>query len=86
VGEARGVGLIGGLEIVADKTSKAQYPPERKAAPLIMGKAAEEGLFVRAVGGDTIGICPPLIITEAEIDDLFDRVERSLDKAAADLR
>ena len=86
VGEARGVGLIGGLEIVADKASREQYAPERKAAPLIMGKAVEEGLFVRAVGGDTIGICPPLIITEKEIDDLFDRVARSLDMAATELR
>lgn len=85
VGNARGVGLIAGLEIVADKETKALYDPSRKAAPLVMAKAMEENLFVRAVGGDVIGICPPLIITEAQIDELFDSLTRALDNAHADL-
>ncbi len=81
VGEARGVGLIGGLEIVADKKSKRQFPQEAKAAVQIVGKILEQGLILRPLPGDVIGICPPLIITEAEIDDLFDRLERGLDAA-----
>ena len=85
VGEARGVGLLGGLEIVADKTSKEQFPPALKAAGKVSDKALEEGLIVRAVQGDVIGICPPLIISEQEIDDLFDRLSRALDKAAGEL-
>ena len=86
VGEARGVGLIGGVEIVSDKVTKALYPPERKAAALIMNMAAEDGLFVRALAGDVIGVCPPLIISEKEIDDLFDRLERTLAKAVPELQ
>ncbi len=85
VGEARGVGLIGALEIVADKSSKALYPAEAKAAALVSEKVLAEHLILRPLPGDVVGICPPLIITEAEIDDLFDRLGRGLDAAAAEL-
>lgn len=81
VGEARGIGLIGGLEIVQDKRTKAQFPQEAKAAAQIVGRILEQGLILRPLPGDVIGICPPLIIGEAEIDELFDRLERGLDAA-----
>ncbi len=81
VGEARGVGLLGGLEIVKDKRSKEQFPQEAKAAAQIVQRCLEEGLIVRPLPGDVIGICPPLIIEEHEIDQLFDRLERGLDAA-----
>ena len=42
--------------------------------------AQEEGLIVRAIG-DAVSICPPLVITEEEIDQLFDRLGRALDRA-----
>jgi 4-aminobutyrate---pyruvate transaminase len=42
--------------------------------------AQEEGLIVRPLAGDRVAFCPPLIITEAEIDELFDRYERALVK------
>ncbi len=86
VGDARGVGLLGGLELVADKSSKQSFPAERKAAMQAANQALAHGLIVRALPGDTLGICPPLIITETEIDDLFDRLTRTLDDAAAVLR
>jgi 4-aminobutyrate--pyruvate transaminase len=85
VGEARGVGLIGGLEIVSDKATRAQYDPAVKAAPKVFEKALKEGLIVRALPGDTIGVCPPLIIAEAQINDLFDRLERAFDAAGEEL-
>jgi len=81
VGEARGVGLLGGLEIVKDKKTKEQFPQEAKAAAQIVQRCLEEGLIVRPLPGDVIGICPPLIIEEHEIDQLFDRLERGLDAA-----
>ena len=46
VGEARGVGLVGALEIVADKHSKAQFDPSRKAAALVAERAFDHGLIV----------------------------------------
>ncbi len=86
VGDARGVGLIGGIEIVADKSTKRSFPAQTKAAALINTKALNHGLIVRPLPGDTIGICPPLIITEEQIDDLFDRLQRALDDAAGELK
>ncbi len=67
VREARGLGLIGGLEM-----QKAQDAARLEAA------ARANGLIVRAVGGDTVALCPPLIIAEAEVDELFDRLQSAL--------
>jgi 4-aminobutyrate--pyruvate transaminase len=82
VGEARGMGLIGGLEIVADKRTKAQFDPKQGVAAKAAGFAQGEGLIVRALFGDRVAICPPLVIKDEEIDELFDRLTRALDKTA----
>ena len=79
VGEARGIGLIGGLEIVRNKATKEQFEPALKANAQITAKCQGHGLLVRPLPGDSIGICPPMIITEAEIDLLFDRLQAGLD-------
>jgi len=80
VGEADGVGLIAGIELVADKTVKCNFPPEKMVGMACANFAQEEGLFTRAMIGDRLAFCPPLIITEAEIDDMFDRFANALDK------
>ena len=80
IGEARGVGLIGGIEFVKDKASKAQFEAKRGVALKSTSFAQEEGLILRALGGDRVAFCPPLVISEAEIDELFDRYERALGK------
>jgi 4-aminobutyrate---pyruvate transaminase len=82
VGEARGLGLIGGLEIVADKRTKAQFEPTQAVAAKVAGFAQGEGLIVRPLFGDRMAVCPPLVISEAEIDELFDRLGRALDRTA----
>ncbi len=82
VGEARGLGLVGGLEIVADKRTKAQYDAKKGVALKCVGFAQAEGLIVRNLMGDRLAICPPLVITEAEIHELFDRLTRALDRTA----
>jgi 4-aminobutyrate--pyruvate transaminase len=82
VGEARGMGLIGGLEIVADKTTKAQFDPKKGVAAKAVGFAQAEGLILRSLLGDRIAICPPLVISEEEIGELFDRLTRALDRTA----
>jgi 4-aminobutyrate---pyruvate transaminase len=79
VGEARGMGLIGGLEIVADKGSKRQYEVKRGVAARCVGFAQAEGLIVRSLSGDRIALCPPLIITEEEIEELLQGLHRALD-------
>ena len=80
VGEAQGIGLIGGIELVADKQTKAAFDPAKFVAPTVFGFAQEEGVITRALLGDRIAFCPPLVITESEIDELFDRFERGLDR------
>ncbi len=80
VGEAKGVGLLGGVEIVADKKTKANFDPSKAVAANIARFAEEEGLITRPLLGDRIALCPPLVIDEAEIDELFDRFERALAK------
>jgi len=85
VGDARTVGLLGGIEIVAGKETKERFPPAVKSAAVVAAKALENGLVVRALPGDTVGICPPLIITEAEVEELFDRLAKALDAAAPEL-
>jgi 4-aminobutyrate--pyruvate transaminase len=78
VGEAVGVGLIGAIELVADKKTKKNFEPAKQAGATLGRFAEEEGLIVRPLLGDRIAFCPPLVITEAEIGELFDRFERAL--------
>ncbi|MDR6954950.1 4-aminobutyrate--pyruvate transaminase [Ancylobacter sp. 3268] len=80
VGEARGKGLVAGIELVADKKTKAQFDPKLGMAARCVAFAQEEGLIVRNVFGDAVTICPPLVISPAEIDELFDRLTRALDR------
>lgn len=82
VGEARGRGLIGTLELVRDKATKEPFDPSLGVAAHAGRRAQAHGVITRALG-DTINLCPPLIITEAQIDDLFDRIGRSLDDTLA---
>ena len=78
VGHARSVGLIGAIELVADKGTKAPFAPERKIAQRVFAAARERGLIVRAVPGDAIAFCPPLIVDEDGIDRMFDAVAAAL--------
>ncbi|RSZ33846.1 MULTISPECIES: aminotransferase [unclassified Variovorax] len=79
VGNVRGVGMIGAIELMADKAARTPFAAERKAGYRFAALALEEGLIVRAMG-DSIGLCPPLIITRAELDDLFARLGRAMDR------
>jgi len=83
VGEARGMGLVGGVELVADKKTKRSFEPKAGVGARAVRYAEEEGLIVRFLLGDVVSICPPLIIAPAEIDELFDRLERALDRTLA---
>jgi 4-aminobutyrate--pyruvate transaminase len=85
VGEARGMGLIGAVELVKDKQSKKSFDPAVGAGSLAADLATDNGLIVRAIG-EALAICPPLIINDREIDQLFDRLAFSLDHTQAELR
>lgn len=78
VGEARGVGLMGGLELVADKESKAAFPGAVRIGERIARAALERGLIVRPLGAALV-VAPPFIITDEEIDALFSILKGVLD-------
>ncbi|MNV16756.1 L-Lysine-8-amino-7-oxononanoate aminotransferase [compost metagenome] len=78
VGEARGVGLLGAVELVADKSTKMPFPTEQAVAARVGEFAKQRGVITRALG-DTVNFCPPLIITESQIDEMFDKVELAMD-------
>lgn len=79
VGEVRGVGLIGAVELVQDKTTKAPWPKDAAIGVKCQEFCYEEGLVLRAVG-DSIAFCPPLISTEQDIREILTRFETALEK------
>lgn len=81
VGETRSCGLLGAVEIVADKATGARFGgAEGTAGPVVRDLCIENGLMVRGIR-DTIVMCPPLIISHAQIDDMVRIIRLALDKA-----
>ncbi len=87
VGDVRGLGLLAGIEFVADKASKAPFPRRRKFAETFVAAALDAGLVVwpnvgHADGenGDLVMLAPPFIVTETEIDEIVARFKTALDK------
>ena len=85
VGEARGVGLMGALEMVADKASKAPFPGALRIGERIARTARDRGLIIRPLGAALV-IAPPFIITSAQIDELFDTLKGVLDAVHNEVR
>jgi len=84
VGEVRTIGLMGACEVVKDRATRAPFDPAEGVGNMVAVRAQELGLIVRAMG-DSIALCPPLIITEGEIDEMLKRYGRALDDVAAKL-
>ena len=84
VGEARSKGLVGALELVADKGTRTRFPKVGETGTLCRDFCFESGVVMRAVR-DTMIISPPLVITTEQIDELVALARRSLDLTAASL-
>jgi len=82
VGEVRGKGLIGAIEIVANKERNEAFK-DGSAGGFAVQACQDEGLIVRVVAGSSIAFCPPLIITEAQLDELFEKFGRALESTLA---
>ena len=79
VGDIRGVGLLVGMELVADRASRRGFGPTDGVGKHLADRALEHGLIVRCVAGtDIVTIAPPLIITEPEIDELVELLGRAM--------
>ena len=90
VGEVRGRGLMVGIELVADVTSRRPFPRAARVTEAVVRQARERGVLVysgtgnaNGVDGDTILLGPPFVITDAEIDRIVDVVGEAI--AAATL-
>ena len=80
VGEVRGVGLIAAVELVEDKASRA---PATEMAKRVTQLCQDDGLIVRNVAGCALAVCPPLIITRAQVDEIVDKLTRAIHAALA---
>jgi len=82
VGEVRGIGLIAAIDLVGDKKTKMPHEKLGVLGALAASAMLEHGLIIRNLG-DMIAICPPLIITRAQVDDMISMIGKGLDAASA---
>lgn len=85
VGEVRGIGLVGAVELVADKSTKAPFDSKAGVGEFVAKRAHHHGVIIRAMG-DSIAFCPPLIINENEIDLMFERFSLALEDTLVMIR
>jgi 4-aminobutyrate---pyruvate transaminase len=74
--------LLAGVELVRDQASKAPFDPKQGVGAMFAARAQEHGLIVRAMV-DSVALCPPLIITADEVDEMLRRFGRALEDTAA---
>jgi putrescine aminotransferase len=84
VGQVRSRGLIGAVEICADKAARSRFEPEGRAGEICRDKCLEHGAVVRAVR-DTMVLSPALVFERAQIDEALGVLRRALDDTAAEL-
>ena len=90
VGDVRGRGFFIGVELVADRATRAPFPAARALAETIGQCAFEDGLICYAVGGnvdgtegDIILLAPPFIATDAELEEIITRFARAVERGLA---
>lgn len=82
IGEYRGVGFMWALEAVKDKAEKLPFDPSVSVSERIANTCTDLGLICRPLG-QSIVLCPPFIINEAQIDEIFDKLDQALKKVFA---
>ena len=82
IGEWRGRGLMGALEAVRDKTDKTPFEAHLSVSERIANTCTDHGLICRPLG-QSIVLCPPFIMTDAQMDEMFDKLSGALDEVFA---
>jgi adenosylmethionine-8-amino-7-oxononanoate aminotransferase len=85
VGNVRGLGLIAGVEVVADKAAKQLFPPEAQIMQRLGDALAERGLYTR-IAADTICLAPPLVTTDAQLDRIVEIIADTVPDVARQAR
>ena len=85
VGDVRGIGLVAAVEFVRDKETKESFPLEMKVPRRVWQKALDKGLLCRPMG-DGVALCPPLIITQDQIDEIVDILRGAIMEVAEEMR
>lgn len=85
VGEVRGIGMIGAIELVEDKAARRNFPPAAKMVQRLVKHCEAHGVIARALPGDSLAFSPPLIMSHGEIMMMLDRVEAGLADLTASL-
>ncbi len=90
VGDVRGRGLFWGVELVADRATRAPFDPGQRVHAKVKQQAMEKGLLCYPMGGtvdgargDHVLVAPPFIVTEGQLDELVDKLSRAVDAAIA---
>jgi adenosylmethionine-8-amino-7-oxononanoate aminotransferase len=88
VGDARSRGLLGALELVANKNTKSRLDPSLRISERLFETGYRNGLIFRAFGDDVLGFAPALCYREQDFELLFERLRKTLDETleAVDVR
>ena len=86
VGEVRGVGLIAAVELVADRATHRNFDAGLKIGARAAKLCEAHGVISRGLPGDGLAFSPPLIIGEADVHDMIERVGKAVDELAVQLR
>jgi adenosylmethionine-8-amino-7-oxononanoate aminotransferase len=84
IGEWRGKGLMGALEAVQDKATKKPFDGSLSVSDRIANACTDNGLICRPLG-QAIVLCPPFICTKAHLDEVFEKLEKSLKQVFAEV-
>ena len=84
VGESRGIGVLGAIELTPDKASRAKFPGNGKVGNTCRDHCVDNGLVMRAVG-DSMIISPPFVFDDSHVDELIEKATIALNKTAEDI-
>jgi adenosylmethionine-8-amino-7-oxononanoate aminotransferase len=84
IGEWRGKGLMGAVEAVADKATKTPFPGDLSVSERIANACTDRGLICRPLGQSVV-LCPPFILTDAQMDEMFDKLGEALKAVFAEV-
>jgi adenosylmethionine-8-amino-7-oxononanoate aminotransferase len=85
VGDVRSLGLIGAIEFVVDKKTRAVFPRDKKFGARLTAALREHGILSRVVRGHIFALAPPFIISEAALDTLFQGVRMAIEDVCPSL-